>query len=252
MKLVTELKPDTLSHDASAGELRIWCRILSHLQHAASTQPSSAGLPVELFGFRAIFASDEHNCSYNAGVGSRRVVPYYASEHISSEISLAAKTEAWNCSPARTSALSQSIKTGAGETDIQGMTMEDSLCLVCLTGLKDNRLREKLSELETPTLPAFAVLIDAYMHSKATASSSAAAAATDGRQQNKGGNKNNNNGNRPGLRENEKKRRSVMKGKCYRFGSPDHMANNCSVAKGIKCKKCNGVGHTQAACIASG
>ena len=26
VKLVTELKPDTLSHDASAGELRIWCR----------------------------------------------------------------------------------------------------------------------------------------------------------------------------------------------------------------------------------
>ena len=115
--------------------------------------------------------------------------------------------------------------------------------------LKDNRLREKLSELL-----AFAVLIDAYMHSKATACSSATAAAAVGRQQYKGGNRknNNNNCNRPGLSDNEKKRRSVMKGKCYWCASPDHMANNCSVAKDVKCKKFNGVGHTQAACIASG
>ena len=26
VKLVSELKPDTLSHDSSAGELRIWCK----------------------------------------------------------------------------------------------------------------------------------------------------------------------------------------------------------------------------------
>ena len=95
------------------------------------------------------------------------------------------------------------------------------------------------------------------MHSKATDCSSAAAAAAVGRQQNwQGGNRNknnnNNNGKRPGLSDTEKKRRSVMKGKCYRCGSPDHMANNCSVANDIKCKKCNAVGHTQAACVASG
>ena len=59
------------------------------------------------------------------------------------------------------------------------MTLEDALCLVCLTELKEDRLREKLSGLETPTLPAFAVLIDTFMHSKATAG-----------QQNKGGNRN--------------------------------------------------------------
>ena len=50
----------------------------------------------------------------------------------------------------------ESIKAAAGEAHIQGMTLEDALCLACLTGIKDNRLREKLSELETPTLPAFA------------------------------------------------------------------------------------------------
>ena len=34
VKLVTEFKPDTLSHDASAGELRIWC-----LKYEADTIP---------------------------------------------------------------------------------------------------------------------------------------------------------------------------------------------------------------------
>ena len=41
----------------------------------------------------------------------------------------------------------ESIKAAAGKGDIQGMALEDALCLVCLTGIKDNRLREKLSEL---------------------------------------------------------------------------------------------------------
>ena len=140
----------------------------------------------------------------------------------------------------------ESFKAAAGEADIQGMTLEDALCLVCLTGLNDKRLREKLSELETPTLPAFVVLMDANMHSKATGGSSAAAAAAVGRQQqNKGGTKNkNNNDSRSGLSDKEKKRCSVMKGKCYRCGSPDHMANNCSVAKDIKCKRCINSTHT--------
>ena len=53
VKLVTELKPETLSHDASAGELRIWCRkyeayYLSCLEHAACEKSSSAGLFAEL------------------------------------------------------------------------------------------------------------------------------------------------------------------------------------------------------------
>ena len=40
-----------------------------------------------------------------------------------------------------------------------------------------------------------------------------------------------------------------MKGKCHRSY---HMANNCSVIKDVKCKKCNSVGHIQAACFALG
>ena len=62
----------------------------------------------------------------------------------------------------------EQIKSTAAEADIEGMNLEDALCLTLLSGLRDARLREKLSELEQPTLPAFGVLIDAYLHSKAT------------------------------------------------------------------------------------
>ena len=38
VKLVSELKPDTLSHDSSAGELRIWCRKNETYYHASNMQ----------------------------------------------------------------------------------------------------------------------------------------------------------------------------------------------------------------------
>ena len=36
VKLISELKPDTLSHDLSAGELRIWCRKYEAYYHASN------------------------------------------------------------------------------------------------------------------------------------------------------------------------------------------------------------------------
>ena len=148
------------------------------------------------------------------------------------------------------------LKAAAAEADIQGMNLEDALCLVTISGLKDYRLREKLSKLENPTMPAFSVLIDAQMHAKATAGGTATAAAASAAATNKGQgkkrNNNNNNSSRPPLSDTEKKRRSVTKGKCYRCGSPDHMANACNVAKDVKCKKCNVTGHTTGACVSPG
>ena len=41
----------------------------------------------------------------------------------------------------------ESIKTEAGD---HRMNLEDALCLVCLSVLKDSGLQEKLSELKTP------------------------------------------------------------------------------------------------------
>ena len=40
-----------------------------------------------------------------------------------------------------------------------------------------------------------------------------------------------------------------MKGKCYRCGSGEHMANNCPVAKVIKCRSCSASQLIAAACL---
>ena len=40
-----------------------------------------------------------------------------------------------------------------------------------------------------------------------------------------------------------------MKGKCFRCGSSEHMANACKVAKDVKCCSCNAPGHIQSACL---
>ena len=39
-----------------------------------------------------------------------------------------------------------------------------------------------------------------------------------------------------------------MKGKCFCCGSGEHMANNCRVAKDVKCCSCGAEGHIQSAC----
>ena len=62
-----------------------------------------------------------------------------------------------------TCAFLEQLKCAASEADIEGMSLEDALCLTLLSGVCDIRLKEKLSELDPPTLPAFGVLIDAQL-----------------------------------------------------------------------------------------
>ena len=125
------------------------------------------------------------------------------------------------------------------------MTLQDALCMMLLAGIRDVRLKEKLSELQKPTLPAFTTIIDAHLHAKATAGNTAVVNEVF----TPGGNKKSKNKQgggqgqqRSGISDAEKKRRTVMKGKCYQCGSGEHMANNCLVAKDIKCCSCNASG----------
>ena len=80
-------------------------------------------------------------------------------------------------------AFPEQLKCAASEADIEGMMLEDALCLTLLSGVHDARLKEKLSELDPPTLPAFGVLIDVHLHSKATAGQAAAANHTKRKNQ---------------------------------------------------------------------
>lgn len=48
----------------------------------------------------------------------------------------------------------EQLKCAASEADTEGMSLEDALRLTLLSGVRDTRLKEKLSKLETPTLSA--------------------------------------------------------------------------------------------------
>ena len=118
---------------------------------------------------------------------------------------------------------------------------------------QDNSGNMKLvAELEEPTLPAFTTLIDAHLPAKATAGNTAVInkVFTPGGGNKKAQNKQGGQGQqRPGISDAEKKRRAVMKGKSYRCGNGEHMANNCQIAKNIKCRTCRASGHIAAACL---
>ena len=48
-----------------------------------------------------------------------------------------------------------SLKAAASEADVGGMTLQDALCVMLGAGIRDVRLKEKLSELKEPSLPAY-------------------------------------------------------------------------------------------------
>ena len=261
MKLVSELKPDTLSHDSSAGELRIWCKKYEAYYHASNMQlPRNQVQQAYLLNFldselylrltRSIAATTPIIGAANSCLNM--LLNIFRQKY---PLLLRRKTffQLQQQTGQDERAFVEHLKAAAAGADIQGMNLEDALCLVTISGLKDYRLREKLSELENPTMPAFFVLIDGHMHAKATAGGTAAAAAASPASTNEGQGKKNssiNNNSRAPLSDTEKKRRTIMKGgKCYRCGSPEHMANACNVAKNIKCTKCNTTRHTAAACV---
>ena len=60
------------------------------------------------------------------------------------------------------------LKATAAKADIQGMNLEDALCLVTISGLKDS-----WANWRTRPCQLFKVLTDAHMHTKATAGGAA-------------------------------------------------------------------------------
>ena len=150
----------------------------------------------------------------------------------------------------------ESLKAAASEVDVGGKTLQDALCIMLVAWTRDVRLKEKLSELEEPTLPEFSTIIVAHLQAKATIGNTGGV----NKVLSPGGNRNNTGQNKQGgqgvqgqqhlgISDAEKKLQTVMKGKCYQCGSGDHMANNCQFAKDIKCRICNASGHIAAACL---
>ena len=257
MKLVAELKPEVLSHDATAGELRIWLKKFEAYYHASNMQvariqvqqaylrnclDNSLALQLDstIQQTTPVIGGGVTCVTCLAAIFKRKYPPLLRRKQFFSMSQQPGQDER---------AFLESLKAAASEADVGGMTLQDALCMMLVAGIRDTRLKEKLSELEEPSLPAFTTLIDAHLHAKATAG--ATASVNKVYTPNNAGKKNQRNqGQKQGgqVSEAEKKRRTVMKGKCYRCGSGDHMANSCSVAKEVKCRSCNATGHIATAC----
>ena len=258
MKLVAQLKPEVLSHDATAGELRIWLKKFEAYYHASNMQVAriqvqqaylrncldnalALQLDSTIQQTKALIGGGVTCISNLSAIFKRKYLPLLRRKQFFSMSQQPGQDER---------AFLESLKAAASEADVGGMTLQDALCMMLVTGIRDTRLKEKLSELEESTLPAFSILIDTHLHAKATVGSTASinkvySPNNGNKKAQKGGQGQQQTGP---ISESEKKRKTIMKGKCYRCGNGKHMANNCSVAKDVKCRSCNAAGHIAAAC----
>ena len=120
------------------------------------------------------------------------------------------------------------VKLAANKSDIAALILQEPVCFVILTGCKNARLREKMSELKEPTIAAFNTMIDAHMHSKATSIAASSARTNSQPNWGRGGKGQSGQQNKKPISDSERKRRQFMKGKCFRCANADHFANNCS------------------------
>ena len=152
----------------------------------------------------------------------------------------------------------EDVRSSADEGDIAGMSVEDAICLVYMIGVKDDTLRDKLSEVPDPDIEKFTAIMKRYVQSKITRREIASAAAISrnfqastkqqqSRQQQ--GNSNSLNKQRQLLSEEEKKRRTHFKGKYFRCGSAEHMQPNCPKPASITCNICKQAGHMSPVCL---
>ena len=119
--------------------------------------------------------------------------------------------------------------------------------------VRDDELCKELSAVRNPDLVKFDLLLDTDMQAKITVkymSKSIPSYHTPSQSSKKGGVRNQRASSSP-LSEDEKKRRKIFKGKCYRCGSSDHMQPACKLSSSITCNVCNQSGHISPVCSQS-
>ena len=110
------------------------------------------------------------------------------------------------------------LLTLADDGDIISLKFEDLMCFQYIQGVRDNELCKELSAVRNPDLVKFNLLLDAGMQAKITVknmSRSIPSYHTPSQSSKKGGVPNQRASSSP-LSEDEKKRRKIFKGKCYR------------------------------------
>ena len=136
--------------------------------------------------------------------------------------------------------------------------MEDAICLVNVICVKDDTLRDKLSEVPEPNIEKFTAIMKSYVPSKITRREIASAAAisrnsqASGKQQqprHQQGNSPSQNKQSQPLSEEEKKQRTRFKCKCFCSGFTEHMQPNCPMPANITCNICKQAGHMSPVCL---
>ena len=132
------------------------------------------------------------------------------------------------------------------------METADLLCVIYVTGIKNNELREKLLEISRPTIEKFDRVVDSFdqakkqldeMHSPAAM---AATQQTRGRQQQRNQWQNNyrRQEGRPEARDKGRSGKII----CFRCGKKDHIVADCPWPAHHSCSNCGKQGHIRPAC----
>ena len=258
MKLVSDLKPFDLAHDASAGDVRVWQKKFESYYTASFMNLGKLSVQQAHFlncvDKNLALELDSLIQPTTPVIGAGVTCMYFLSSIFKKKYPLLLRRKNFFSMTQQAGqdehSFAEKVKAAATEADIAGMGLHDSICLVLLSGIKDARLRERMSEVETPDLATFMHLIDSHMHGKATTGAHSAATSNRGRGRGSGRGGYNNTGSRQpaGVSDQEKKRRAVLKGKCYRCGA-DHFANACTLSRDVRCNKCKATGHIQSACV---
>lgn len=251
VKPVSDLKPQVLAHDSDAATFSIWKRQFRAYFSASNMAVARAAdqqaylltcLDNDLSKYvmrnstdttPILAAGNAHTCTSILNTYFEQRYPAL----VKRKLFFAARqkdgqTEEDYC---------EELRSLADEADIANMTLEDSLCLMYITGLRDVELVKRLGEIEDPTIRQMDAIIRAHANSKAT--TAATSRATKANQGKKSG--------QPGgtpMSDWEKKRRAGIEGKCYRCGSNTHRQPACTLDKKTKCTTCKRTGHVASVC----
>ena len=152
MKLVGELKPENLQHNSTAGDLRVWRKKFESYYTASNMHLSrlnvqqahllycldrelSLQLDSSIQATTPVMGNGVTCLSILTGIFEKKYPVLLRRKNFFSMAQQAGQDER---------AFAEAVKIAANESDIAGMTPQDAMCLVILTGCKDTRLKEKL------------------------------------------------------------------------------------------------------------
>lgn len=263
-KPVTDLKPDVLAFDASVAHVRRWKKDFE-AYHSASNMRLLSIRNQQAFLLRCL----DDDISARISRLSTATTPIFPQNNMVSCFSLLddffkernpilmRRKTFFTCKQSSSQdelAFMEDVRSAADEGDIAGMSVEDAICLVYVIGVKDDTLRDKLSEVPDPNIEKFTAIMKSYVQSKITRREIASAAAISRNSQapaKPGKQQSSSNPQKPRqqLSEEEKKRRTRFKGKCFRCGSTEHLQPNCPKSVGITCNICKQQGHMSSVCL---